>query len=360
MKTADIVLQHPKLHLITDRVKGAINLAMEKVVNHDKNPQQYPLPSDPKSLERALHNLYSKLPNRKQKKMVEKASVNMKKTAAQRSQIYGDLMAVNLKSAVSIVEQAKAIPPPASFKLTEAEITALKRQVGAAAVKPKKPATPTNAKGRTRVAPAAALASELKFFIDSLTCNKKSEIGKDEISLAGIAFDSVGGSLNLAPFFVGKFKKGQTIAVGQNPFSFKIDGIQFPATFSAGLFIIEKDLLRNSDALNALINVLLAVALALSVIALGMAIVGTLGGPGSIALMLAIFVTSLVLGAIARWVLPLLADDVSDIVFDSFTFDAPVGPGVSISRTIAIEGVFIGLTDNFDGKYQAAVRWLTV
>src|SRR6267143_773737 len=175
MNVANIVRQHPKLHLVTDRVKGAINLAMEKVVNHHDNPSQYPLPSDPKSLERALHNLFSKMPNRKQKKMIEKASVNMKKSAAQRTQIYGDLMAVNLKSSVSIVQQVKAIPPPANFKLTPAEITNLKRKVGAAAVKPANPKKATApVKGQKPVVPAAAaVATDLNFFIDSLTCNKK-------------------------------------------------------------------------------------------------------------------------------------------------------------------------------------------
>lgn len=358
MKVADIVLQHPKMHLITDRVKGAVNLAMEKVVNHHDNPQQYPLPSDPKSLERALHNLFSKMPNRKQKKMIEKASVNMKKSAAQRSQIYGDLMAVNLKSSVSIVEQVKAIPPPANFKLTEAEIVNLKRKIGAFAVKPKE-AKAKKAKGRTPVAPAAAaLATDLNFFIDSLTCNKKSEIGKDEINLASIAFDSTGGSLQLAPFFVGKFKKGQTIAVGKNPFTFKLDQGQFPQTFSAGLFIIEKDLLHNPDVVNALTIAFAVAGDALMAIAIVFFIVTVAGGPP---LLLAAFIL-LIAGAaanlISRMVLPLLADDVSDVIFDSLTFDTPVDPGKQFDRTIAIEGVFF-IEDRFDGKYQAAVHWAT-
>jgi hypothetical protein len=363
MKVADIVLQHPKLHLITDRVKGAINLAMEKVVAHEQNPQQYPLPSDSKSLERALHNLFSKMPNRKQKKMIEKASVVMKKSAAQRAQIYGDLVAVNLKSSVSIVQQVKAIPPPANFKLTEAEINNLKSSIGAAAVKPTKatkPKTAAKAPGRTPAAPAATvLAAELKFFIDSLTCNKKDEITKDEINLAGVSVDSAGGVVELAPFFVGKFKKGQTIAVGQNPFNFKLTDVQFPATFSAGLFIIETDLLHNPDTVRALIIVFMAAAIALNTISLAMVIVGLAGGPASLALIIATFVAGVVAGVIGQFVVPLLADDISNITLDSLTFDAPVEPGKQFDRTIAIEGVFLGLTDSFGGKYQAAVHWLT-
>lgn len=354
MQAADIFLQHPKLHLITDRVKGAINLAMEKVVAHNDKPQQYPLPSDPKSLERALHNLFSKLPNRKQKKMIDKASVAMNKSAAQRSQIYGDLMAVNLKSSVSIVEQVKALPPPANFKLTPKEVSDLINKVKTFAVKPK-------VKTRSKAQPAvAATASELKFFIDSLTCNKKSELGKDEINLAGFAVDSVGGFLELAPFFVGKFKKGDTKAVGQNPFSFKIDAIQFPATFSAGLFIIEKDLLHNTDAVNALIRVFLAADLALALINGALLVVALAGGPASTALLAGVLVALMVVAVIGKWVLPLLADDISDASFDVLTFDAPVASGVTFDRSIAIEGVLLGLTDTFNGKYQAAVHWATV
>jgi hypothetical protein len=361
MNIGNIVLQHPKLHLVTDRVKGAINLAMEKVVAHHDNPQQYPLPSDPKALERALHNLYSKLSNHKQKKMADKARINMKKTAAQRTQIYGDLMAVNLKSSVSIVQQVKTIPPPANFKFTASEITALKRKIGFGRPPVAKAKTSAaRAKGRTPAPPAAiALASDLSFFIDSLTCIKKSEIGKDEINLAGIGFDSAGVGTELPPFFVGKFKKGDTIAVGKNPFNFKLDQAVFPQTFSAGLFIIEEDLLRNSDALDALMIVLVAVGGALFTISTAMCIVGLAGGPFSVALIVALFVGGVVATAIGLYVLPLLADDFSAISFDLLTFDAPVEPGKQFDRTIAIEGAILGVNDIFNGKYQAAAHWLT-
>lgn len=362
MNAADIVLQHPKLRLVTDRVKGAINLAMEKVVAHQKNPGQYPLPSDPKSLERALHKLYSKMPNRKQKKMAEKASVVMKKSAAQRTQIYGDLMAVNLKSSVSIVQQVKAIPPPANFRLTQAEITALKRKIGTVAVKLKKPAATAKAKGRTPPRPTApaqvALASNVGFFIDSLTCIKKDEITKDEISLAGIGIDSAGVAQELAPFFVGKFKKGETIAVGKNPFNFKLDQTQLPQTFSAGLFLIEEDLLHNPDTVRALITVFLAAGFALEIIAMAMIAVG-LAVPVSATLITVLMIAGAVAGGIGMFVIPLLADDFSDVIFDSLTFDVPVEPGKQFDRTIAIDPVFLGTIDSFNGKYQATVHWLT-
>jgi hypothetical protein len=363
MKIADIILQHPKLHLVTDRVKGAINLAMEKVVAHHDNPQQYPLPSDPKSLERALHNFYSKLPNRKQKKMVEKARVNMNKTTAQRTQIYGDLMAVNLKSSAPIVQQVKAIPPPANFELTPGEISALKRKIGMVAVKPKtsaaKAKTAAKVPGRRPVVPAAtASATDLNFFIDSLTCNKKNEIGKDEISLAGIGIDSAGGTIELAPFFVGKFKKGETVAVGKNPFNFKLDPALFPQTFSAGLFIIETDLLHNPDVIKALLTVFTAAEIALYALGLTLLTIALAGGPVSIPLFLVALIGGLA-AATAKRVVLLLADDVSEVVFDTLTFDTPVEPGKQFDRSIAIEGVFAGLQDRFDGKYQAAVHWLT-
>jgi hypothetical protein len=308
-----------------------------------------------------LHNLFSKLPNRKQKKVVEKANVVIKKSAAQRAQIYGDLIAVNLKSSVSIVQQVKALPPPPNFKFSAAEITELKRKIGTVAVKPKKPKTVANVPGRKPVAPAAAaLAGELVFFIDSLTSIKKSEIGKDEINLAGIGFDSAGGSFELAPFFVGKFKKGQTIAVGKNPFNFKLDQAQFPQTFSAGLFIIEEDLLHNPDTVGALLTVFTAAALALEGIALAMIAVGLAGGPASVALVVAAGVAGFVALTIELFVVPLLADDFSAVSFDSLTFDAPVEPGKQFDRTIAIEGAVLGVNDIFSGKYQAAVHWLTV
>lgn len=360
MNVINVVQQHPKLHLVTDRVNGAINLAMEKVVAHQQNPQQYPLPSDPKSLERRLHNFYSKLPNRKQKKMAEKASAVMKKTTAQRTQIYGDMMAVNLKSPVSIVQQAKAIAPPANFKLTAAEITNLKRKIGIPAAIPKTTAAKAAKKvpGRRPVPAQVAPATDLNFFIDNLTCDKKSELGKDEISLAGIGVDAAGNTTELAPFFVGKFKKGETVFVGKNPFNFKLDPALFPQTFSVGLFIVEADLLHDPDVVRALLLVCAAAIAAFLTLAAVLMVVALAGGPELVVLFLAALVGA-VAGAVALRVVLLLADDLSDCSFDSLTFDAPVEPGKQFDRTIAIKGVFIGTRDSFNGKYQATLHWTT-
>ena len=50
-----------KLHWLKQRTSKSIDIALERVVAHNENPQYYPLPSDSKSLERALNRLFETL-----------------------------------------------------------------------------------------------------------------------------------------------------------------------------------------------------------------------------------------------------------------------------------------------------------
>ena len=76
--------------------------------------------------------------------------------------------------------------------------------------------------------------------------------------MGAFATDAAGVNSDKAPFFVGKFKKGESVAVGAqgNLFSFAIDGGsvggEFPLTFIAGLLLVEADLIHNKDFGNKL------------------------------------------------------------------------------------------------------------
>ena len=336
-----------KLHWLKQRTSQSIDIALERVIAHNENPSYFPLPSDSKSLERALHRLFQTLPRKNQKDLIDKVNTTLKASTAQRKQIYGDLAEVDFRSSVSIVDQVKVKPVPANLQVTEADLTEIRSRLK---LKPAKPITQLRPPRPTQIVEA----TELAFEVVSLTCTKPSDVRTDEVNIAGSALDNVGGALQLAPFFVGKFKKGETLPLGAKGrvFNFKLTVGAFPKTFVAVIFLVEKDLLRNSDFVNALITFCAVAALALSVISLGMIVVGVLGGPGSVALVVGVLVAEMLLGA-ASSVISKMRDDVSFPASDALTLDAPVAPGTTFDRAP------LSLDVTARGKYQAAIRWVT-
>ena len=80
-------------------------------------------------------------------------------------------------------------------------------------------------------------------------------------------------------------------------FNFKLTVGAFPKTFVAFVFLVEKDLLRNSDFVNAVIVFCVAAGAALAAISIGMITVGMLGGPASAPMILGVLVAEFLLGA---------------------------------------------------------------
>jgi hypothetical protein len=336
------------LDFVKDRVTKTVDIAWERVIAHNENPGYYPLPSDPRSLEQALHQLFESLPRKSQKDVIEKVNKTLKAGSAARKTIYGDLADVNFRSSTSLVNQIKTKPVPENMKFTDADLAEARSRLKLRTVKPRK-ASPS--------APAqAAEAAELGFDVVSLKCIRPTDINKDEINLAGVAVDNVGGELVVQPFFVGKFKRDDTQALGAQGrlFNFKLTVGEFPKTFTASVFLVEKDLVRNSDFVIALIKVCYALSLALNAIALGMIAVGLLGGPVSVALIIGLTIGGFVLLTVGR-VLDIMRDDISCIGTDALVLDAPVAPGTIFDRDPLLFRA--GRYDQ--GKYEGTIRWVT-
>jgi len=348
MRLSDDDLRTPQMKIATNRIRGLVDLALEKIALHHQNPGQHPLPTDPRSVERALHNLFVKLSDRRQKKLLDKAGETLKLNATQRAQHYGELKAVDLRSSAAIADQIKALPVPAAFKFTPREIAYYENKLKAMADKPTKVSQPK---------PRLAVAETVSFIVDTLTCKKKTEVSKDEISIGGFAADNFGNSLNVAPFFVSKFKKGETVSLGDKGklFTFKQNVGAFPITFTANIFLVETDLLHNQDLVAALSVVLQALGLAALAILIVLAVAGV-AIPTVIGLIL--FGTGLVLGILAVSVLPLLTDDFSILTSDSLTVLSALAPGVAFDRTLDINGLTSGLAGLFPGEYTATGRWV--
>ena len=293
MSNRNITQLDTKLDWVKDRVKKTVDIALERVVAHNENPQYYPLSADPKSLERALHNLFEALPRKNKKDTIEKVNKTLKAGRDARTKIYGDLVDIDFRSTVPVVQQMKIKPVPANLKFTQADLTEVRSRLKLRrVVKPQKTSQPTPAQ--------AVEATLLGFEVVSLKCIRPTDIRKDEVSMAGFGIDNLGEDKDnqVAPFFVGDFKKGETLALGEQGkiINFKLTVGEFPKTFFASVFLIEKDLLKNSEFVNALITFCVVAAATLAAITVTMLIVGLAGGPFSVPLIVGSLVAETLLG----------------------------------------------------------------
>lgn len=207
----------------------------------------------------------------------------------------------------------------------------------------------------------AVSAVAMRLTVENLTCNKKSEIGKDEISLGALGTGADALLQNKDPFFVGKFKKGDSITLGANGslFEFPLDssvGGTFPLTLSASLFLLEADIINNRELSEKLQIACFVIWGACMTATAAIITVGVLGGPATPFMAYLAIAIGLTFLAIGTQLLPLLTDDVSDLVSDVLVLDAPPAVGDVFSRTITME-LDNWLGDPTFGNYTAALRW---
>jgi hypothetical protein len=179
MPKANLTNLDAKLDWAKDRLSKTIDIALERVVAHDENSRYYPLPSDPRSLERALHKLFETLPRKNKKAVIEKVNTTLKAGRDARTKIYGDLVDIDFRSTAPVIAQVKAKPVPERFMITEADATELRSRL-------KLP------KRSTERAARGVVANELAFEVVSLTCVRPTDIRKDEMSLAAVGVDNLG------------------------------------------------------------------------------------------------------------------------------------------------------------------------
>jgi hypothetical protein len=343
---------HPKIKYLQQRLQHIAELAAEKTAAHLKNPEKYPLPADKKSIEYALADLIKVLPKRKQNRFLDKLKDALQASKTARQQKYGDLAMVDFTQRKSIAEQVMALPVADAMKITEAdleEIQALRGIKKAVAAKPK---PVTRAKQ-----PQQATPLTLQFAIDSLTCNKTSEVRKDEITLSAIVLSSNGEQQERKNILTADFKKGDSVNLSAqgNLFSFILDdstGTGFPVSFAATIILFEKDIMRNDDLNNKLYILINALAGLCSVAATATFFFPHVGIP----LVLALVTSFVVLVLLARQ-LTYLSDDVAGFnIIDTLELETPPAPGDVFTRNMDI-GLLNGRFDYTLGRYRAAVRW---
>lgn len=353
----------PKIKHLEKRIKDTIEISLERTVAHFKNPGAYPLPADSKSVERAMYDLMKLLPDRKRKKFIEKYEAGLADGTAKRKQLYGDLEAVDFKSSKSIADQVKEKKVATNMLIDEADYTLYKTIIKQAAVK--KPAIQTRKAISTVAAPAAtAPGAKLVFTVTDMTCSRTSEVRKDEVSLGAFFIDATGTQVSVKPFFVGDFKKGDTISLGEAGKLADFDlgdsvGAEFPQTFIASMFLLEKDLLRDSKVVRAIGIVLFAIQAAAAVVGTVCFVIFL---ASKIYVFGAISLIAAIVGLSATAILKILAfisDDFSDTVSDILLFDAAPGVGEVFNRTanFSLFNALGGIGDTRAGKYAANIKW---
>ena len=345
----------PKDEIIRNRIRNTLMLAMEKVALHVNEPAKYPLPGQG-SVEHALLDLYNVLPDRKKKKVFEKANASLSQSAAKRSQQYGDLTAVNFTSNISIADQVKVMPLPQQLNFSEKEKTDLRKLLQPKSTGYKTSVKASNKPGQNpsiKAEPEGAQPKTLALFIDSLTCVKTDQLHKDEIDLAAFAIDALGKKVSITQFTVGKFKKGDVINLGDKAhvdFDLRTAGI-FPQHFTMGFFVIETGVMHNTELVTKLEN-LFVIIHSTALILAGVFLLPIFTAPLTPAFLL-ITLSAMFIEMI---VLPFLSDDISTTGTDSLVVDIPFPLGTTINKNISVE-VSDDFADIKTGKYTAAVRW---
>jgi hypothetical protein len=349
------IKNHPKIKFLQQRFEHTVQLAMEKAAAHLKNPQQYPLPAaNANSLEQAFCKLVNALPNKRQHLFLEKMETGLNSSLAARQQKYGDLALVNLTSNQPVLEQVKNLDLPAAIKISEQDLQQMETEIF-----PERKPFLFKQPGKQQPTPkAATFATKLNFIVESLVCHKTNDIHKDEILLGAFGTDSAGIAASVNPFLAGKFKKGETVSLGDkgNLFRFTIgDGLGggvFPESFTAGIFIIEKDLIHSQELSD---NLALVFSL-IGEVLIGIAFV-LLFIPGVPKILLFI-IGGIGLGFnfLGHFVIPIITDDFAEPATDSFLLNEPPRPGEFFVRTFDFSiNTSTGLTR---GSYTANVKWV--
>ncbi|HMU69417.1 MAG TPA: hypothetical protein PK511_10530 [Chitinophagales bacterium] len=358
-------LQHipnitPQLNAVRARLQHTQDLIQARAAAHVLHPNEYPLPADGNSLEHHFVEVYQLLSDKGKKNFEENAKLIMGYMTADRRAELGDLANLNHKSPLSTVEQVKQLGTNDTMRIKQEHVTAnetlLRKHLpksfpGIAFEGPLREVDVRGQNPRT-----------LSFFVDSIHCEKTTDLRKDEISLFGFTFDAFGQGTKVEQFEVGKFKKGETIALGSKAklrdFDLRAPGF-FPQSFFTNLFLFERDWVNFEKTGKRLM--MLGAALSATFLTVGfylltlspIPVLGTALGIASIACLLMTAISygfALLIGA--------MCEDVSGGAGTAFTFNIPpvipVGTAFTETLDFTIEGGLFGV---HKAKYSAQVRW---
>jgi hypothetical protein len=237
-------LSDPKLNYLAKRVANTARLAAYRVVAKAGDPSKVVIPADKSSIEAIVLSRFLAQPAVKQQRGVQKAKAFMALPVASRKRKFGELASIDLHSAKSMSELARAIPIPAAMRLDATHVQRLAADPSLFIEGFKKP----DADGG--FTPQADF-DNLRLRIRKVKCNDEtdgafgSEAGDDEISMGGVKVDETGDTHKLEAFNVGNsFDDGESKTY--NPpkkfaaFNLR-EGNKWPKTYYVSMVLAERD-----------------------------------------------------------------------------------------------------------------------
>lgn len=337
-------LRDPQLRQVADQIFRIAQLATEKVAAHHADPNNYPIPTDPRSFEQLFSRRFSRLKPNEQQAAVAKLMPRVRAPEAERRRLYGDLARVDLRLAMPVDRQPAAAIAPL-LRIAPADLQRLRLGPLAERRLARTVAAAT--------APAAPVTDKLEFLLSHVRCigetgNALVEFlgGADEIDLGGTTVDETGDTHRIAAFHVGDFEEGQFVRY--NPlrrftdFNLREGGDNWPKHYYVTLVLAEIDFGGVGDYIADLYDRIkdkVTEALA----KLGSSLLGAIGE-----------VIGNVLGKIIGWLIDAFRDDIFPprtlrVVVPSLAAHFRGGQDMSPQREVH----FIG----HEGEYSLAYRW---
>ncbi|MFO1434365.1 MAG: hypothetical protein U1F76_30505 [Candidatus Competibacteraceae bacterium] len=329
-----------KVREVAKRVLHTVLIASEKAVASQAEPSAYPMPTDPKGLEKIFLDRFNSLDADKRQAATIRVMRLVKAPAAERKRYFDDLSAVDLRSPHPVVEQVKALPFPQrlKFPLTHLQNLPLHGGILSAGLVPMQ------------------TTNKLEFRIHKVRCIDETNpewFGDDEIALGGTTVDESGDTNKVSEFTVrNDFDDGeQQVYSPPKQFTwFNLrEGTKWPKSYFVTLVLAEKDMGGLADYLNNLLDAVKGYVIEALTAALGAAI-GASGGP-----------VGAIIGGVVGWVvakaIEWLKEWWGDDIFEPRTVSVSIPsrahrwPG---GRTDSLERVvrFMGYGGTYDVTYD--------
>ncbi|MBD0369004.1 MAG: hypothetical protein ICV53_23215 [Flavisolibacter sp.] len=277
----------PKLRALVQRIVKKIELATDKVAANSQDPKKFPLSPNPKSFEQIIAARFRTLSDANKKMAVQKALSRINAPKAEREASYGDLAQIDLTKAISVEDQAKALPFPNSLKFSLDYLKSLTNLHGDVL---SSRLTVLGKQPQNKSLVTQPVTDKLEFRIHSVECVDRTSDGlfgtegSDEIRLGGTKVDETGDTGKVVDFSVKTFYKDGEQKTYSPPLRFTSfdlnEGTVFPKSYFVTLVLAEADMGDFSEYLNNfLISIKDEVTAALvAAVSTGIAL-GSSGGP---------------------------------------------------------------------------------
>lgn len=119
-----------RLRAIAKRVAGQVRLAAEKAVAHHTDPQAFPMPAEPNSLEALFLGRLRQQPPERQQRILDRLLPRVRASSADREARYGTLAGIDLRAAVTVTSQADRVLRSTPIQITPEELEEMTEALG--------------------------------------------------------------------------------------------------------------------------------------------------------------------------------------------------------------------------------------